>query len=599
MDIFKRIIGMIKPYRKMFFLGIFMILCGIATRLVAPLISQIFVDDVVGKLEENGLTDQIMSTLLMAVGLLLGLLAVRMFFTYVRGWFFEKTSQSIIFDMRQHLYDHLQELPFQFYDEHRIGDIMSRLTGDVEGVRMLYINGIPQIIENSCLLIGAMVMLFTLSAPLALILIAIAPFICWAGIRLDKNIRPIFKEEREANATLNTKTQENLAGVRVVKAFAMEEREKKDFSVDNYRVRDTQIKATMVFSRIMPVNEFLSSLCSPLLLLIGGMLVINGQVTLGTLVAVTNYIWMVAGPMRMVPHIINNFSRAITSAEKIFYYTDFGSYIKEKPDAKSNDNFEGHVVFDHVDFRYGDKQVLTDINFEVKPGQTQAIMGATGTGKTTIVNLLGRFYECSGGSVKIDGIDVKDYKLHDLRKNLGYVFQETFLFSEDLANNIRFGDPEADMDRVQKAADIAEVSEFIREMPSGYDTIVGERGLGLSGGQKQRVAIARALLINPKILILDDSTSSVDMETEFRIQRALADMPGNRTTFIIAHRISSVKNADNIIVLNEEGRIAETGTHRELLEKKGLYYGMYMDQYKDFQQINADNILEEKEATPA
>jgi len=322
------------------------------------------------------------------------------------------------------------------------------------------------------------------------------------------------------------------------------------------------------------------------MLLVGGILVVNGHLDLGTLVAVNGYVWLIIGPMRSLSGIINMLANAITSAEKLFYYKDFGSVIREPEEPKIPEKFEGHVEFDHVTFSYGGEDVLKDITFEAKPGQTIAVMGATGSGKSTLVTLLGRFYDIKSGSLKIDGVDVREHSLKPLRRSLGYVMQETFLFSDTLTDNIRFGRPDADMDRVKRAARVAQATEFIDHMPEGYDTIVGERGMGLSGGQKQRVSIARAVLTEPSILIMDDSTSAVDMETEYQIQQELKEVLAGRTTFIIAHRISSVKNADLILVL-KDGAIAERGTHAQLLEKKGIYYGMVQDQYRDFEKYAA------------
>ena len=276
----------------------------------------------------------------------------------------------------------------------------------------------------------------------------------------------------------------------------------------------------------------------------------------------------------------------IKPSAQLFYYVDFGASIKDDEDAVEPEKFEGHVKYDHVTFSYGGRDVLSDISFEALPGQTIAVVGSTGSGKSTLVSLMGRFYDIKSGSVEVDGVDVRHQKLKPLRRHIGYVMQDTFLFSDTLADNIRFGEPDASMERVVAAARNAQAEEFIDHMPNGYEEIVGERGTGLSGGQKQRTAIARALLINSSILIFDDSTSAVDMETEYEIQQALKRLPGKRTTFIIAHRISSVKNADQILVL-DDGRIAERGTHAELLKQHGIYYGMVRDQYRDFEKLTA------------
>src|SRR5690606_35721687 len=392
-------------------------------------------------------------------------------------------------------------------------------------------------------------------------------------------------EIREQDAILNTRAQENISGVRVVKAFAREDYESKRFATENWKYVQKNMRASYIWSTYFPFMDFLSNLSPIILLGFGGYMVIKGTISLGTLVAFTGYMWMITNPMRMLGWLINMTEQAISSGEKIFYYLDIGSSIKEKENALFPENFRGHICFEDVSFRYRQNYVLKNINLDIPPGSTIAIMGATGSGKTSIVNLLGRFYDCSRGRITIDGIDIKDYKLKELRRQIGYVMQETFLFSETIKANIAFGRMDASMEEIIKAAKIAQAHDFIMEMPYGYDTIIGERGMGLSGGQKQRIAIARAILIDPKILILDDSTSSVDMETEYKIQKALKDVTRNRTTFIIAHRISSVKDADEIIVL-DNGEIKERGTHKTLLDKKGLYYNMYREQYKDFDAIN-------------
>ena len=349
---------------------------------------------------------------------------------------------------------------------------------------------------------------------------------------------------------------------------------------------DLQMNWVTLWATYFPLLDFVASMCTPLVIAFGGYMVVNGTMTLGDLVAFNGYIWMVNAPMRSLGNIVNMITNTQTSAEKLFYYLDLGPSIKNKEKAKKVDTIRGDVEFRNVNFSYGDEQVLTDINFSAPAGSTVALMGLTGSGKTSIVNLISRFYDVPEGcgEVLVDGVNVKDYDYKSLRRNVGYVAQETFLFSETVANNIAFGDPKASMDDIRRAARIAQADEFIDHMPDGYDTIVGERGMGLSGGQKQRVAIARAILYNPRILVMDDSTSAVDMETEFEIQKQLKAELGKRTTFIIAHRISSVKNADLILVM-DKGRIVERGKHDELLKMNGVYAGMYYEQYKDFDKV--------------
>ena len=582
MDTIKRICRMCKPHARYFWIGFVGLILADITRLVAPLISGWMVDDVI----KGGMTEKLIPLCIA----LLGLTLVRAVSNYVRGVTFEKMSQNFVYDLRTGLYRHLSEMSYKFYDKNYIGEIMSRMTGDIEGLRNLLAGGVLQIVDNALWFFGSLIFLFFINWRLALVMVCIAPIVAVIAIKFRRKIRLAFRDVREQNAVLSTKTQENISGVRVVKAFAQEEHEKAAFDVENRKQLKMFLRTTYIWSDYVPVLDFLGSFCTPLLLGIGGAMVIAGTMSLGDLVAFTGYIWMITGPMRMLGNLINMLTNAITSAEKLFYYQDLGADIKDVENPKFPAEFKGHVKFDHVSFGYSDETVLYDLNIDVPAGTTCAIMGATGTGKTSIINMLGRFYECRKGAVTIDGIDVKEMPIQRLRDRIGYINQETFLFSESIENNIRFGRPDAPFDKVTAAAVAAQAHDFIMDMPEKYDTIVGERGVGLSGGQKQRIAIARALLYDPTILVLDDSTSAVDMETEHEIQKHLRSVMKDRTTFIIAHRISSVKNADQIIVL-DGCTVAERGTHDELLEKKGLYYRMYQDQYRDFENITARKTI--------
>ena len=576
MKTLKRILDLSRRQRRALIASVILLLAIIGTRLTTPYISKLLIDNV--------LTDGEVSWLLPLLGAMVGLMLIRVVMSYVRGFLAERVSQDAVFDLRQRMYNHLQELSYRFYDQHRIGEIMSRLTGDIDGIRGFIAGGLFSVIENLSYFVGSLFVLFSMQWQLALIALAIAPPLAFIALKFDKLIRPAFNEIREQNAVLNTRTQENLSGVRIVKAFAQEHNESDRFRVDNQLVLRKNLAATWIGSTYHPIIEIISAITSPLVLLAGGYMVVNGTLSLGTLVAFTNYLWMIANPMRQLGYMINMVEQAISSAEKIFYYIDLGTNIHDKEETRVPEAFAGHVRFENVQFRYGRNIVLEDINLDVPAGNTVAVMGATGTGKTSLVNLIGRFYDVTGGRVLVDGIDVRDLPLKELRRHIGFVMQETFLFSDSLDQNIALGRSSASMEEIVHAAEMAQANDFIQEIPGQYDTIVGERGMGLSGGQKQRVAIARALLIDPLILILDDSTSAVDMETEYEIQRALNHRPHPCTTFIIAHRISSVKNADEIIVL-DQGHIAERGTHDSLMAKKGLYYGMYMDQYRDFEQM--------------
>ena len=569
MDIVKRIASMMRPHRKTMVMVFALQLIVILTRLIVPIITETIVNDVI---TAGNLT--ILPPLCAA---LLSLVVLRGACTYIRSVSNERVAQNLAFDIRTGLYRHLEELPYEFYDKHRIGEIMSRMTGDLEGVRNMIAGGLITAFDNALMFFGALIFMGAMSIEMLLLLILFLPVIGATAFAFNKRIRPVFANIREQNAVLNTRTQENLAGVRVVKAFAREDYEEERFYEDNQTLLKLNLRATYVWSRFVPLMELLSGLCTPVALIGGALLTASGRMDVGTLVGVTGYIWMLTNPVRALSNIINMTAQAITSAEKLLYYMDFGSRIREKPDAISPAKFEGAVEFDNVTFSYGGEPVLKNINLKVEPGQTIAVMGATGAGKSTLCLLLGRFYDVMQGRVLVDGVDVRDQKLDVLRREIGYVPQETFLFSDTLEDNIRFGRVDAPHERVVQAADVACATEFIDQMPNGYETIVGERGLGLSGGQKQRTAIARAVLIDPKILVLDDSTSAVDMETEAVIQQKLRGVLKGRTTFIIAHRISSVMNADQIIVL-DHGEIAERGTHRELMELGGIYANMVAEQ---------------------
>lgn len=573
MDTFKRILGWLRPYRKKLTLCVLLIVLLSALRMVMPYITEAVVNRVLPN-RNMGLLLQLCVLMIVAIG-------IRSLLMYKRGMLIEEVSQNVVYDLRTGLYAHMQELSYAFYDNHHIGEIMSRMTGDIEGVRMFIINGVVGVVENLLMFILSLIGMSLMSWQLTLCMLVFCPVIAFAATRLHRHIRPAHIAVREQNAVLNTRTQENIAGVRVVKAFAREEHEKEAFSEDNKKVLNNNLRVTWIWSTFFPLMDMIANCASPVMILIGSVLVMRGTLEIGTLVGAIGFVWMLIAPMRQLANFVNITTNGLVSSEKLIYYLDLGSQIKNPQMPQEPPKKEGRVDFDHVTFKYGDKAVLHDIDLHVTPGQVVAVMGATGAGKSTLITLLGRYYDVASGAIRVDSVDVREQNLQKLRDSIGVVMQETFLYSETIANNIRFGRPEASMEQVEAAAEAAQALEFIRQMPQGYDTVVGERGLGLSGGQKQRVALARAILYDPSILVLDDATSAVDMETEAEIQKALDRVLAGRTTFIIAHRISSVRRADQIIVL-EKGRIAERGTHRELLEKDGLYAQMYRDQTRDF-----------------
>ncbi len=572
MDIFKRILGYTSKHRAKMVAAILLLILLIGLNLITPYLSGILVDDVIREGNRSLLLPILIA---IAISALLGGV-----FSYLRSYLFEKVSQDCLYDLRNDMYTHLQGLSFSFYDNNRIGELMSRMTGDLEGIRMFLTGGVPLLLENAIYFVGTSIILFCLNAELALVTLAILPVIAWVAIRLDKNIRPAYSEIREQQANLNTAAQENISGVRVVKAFARENYEIEKFKKENRLNQEKNVKASFIWSKYFPLIEFLSGLCAVILIGYGGRKVALGQVSLGTIVAFNGYLWMLIMPVRMLGWIVNIMGRTVSSGQRVFTILDTGSSIKEKQAPYSPTEYRGDVVFQDVSFCYKEQPVLFHINIDAPAGKTIGIMGGTGSGKTSIINLIGRLYDVTCGKVLVDGVDVRDWKLSALRSQIGLIMQDTFLFSDTIEGNILYGNPNASREDVIRAAKIARAHEFIMEMPYEYDTIVGERGVGLSGGQKQRIAIARAIVKNPRILIMDDCTSSVDMETEFEIQQALKEIMIGRTTFIIAHRISSVRNADEILLL-DNGRIIERGTHEQLLALKGRYYELYNQQYKD------------------
>lgn len=569
MSSWRRILGLLKPYKSLVFFGFLTQTIVITTRLIQPLITRLLVNDVIVGGQHELLLKLCLS--------LLGLVAIRASSGFLRVSMMEKASQSVAYDLRTGLFKHLQKMSFSFYDRNRVGEIMSRMTGDLEGVRNYLSEGVTTLYEQTLTFFGALIFMFTLSWQVALTILTTLPLIAFIAFRFRKRIQPVFRGVREQSADLNTRVQENLAGIHVVKAFVREDYELERFTTENRKLLDLNLQVTDIWRDYVPLIQFLSEICTPLVLAVGSALIAAGHMDIGTLVGVTGYIWMLTQPMRMLSQMINSITRAVTSGEKVFYYLDLGPQIKDVEKPHNPAKRHGRVEFDNVSFQYDDQVVLGNISFVAEPGQTIGIMGATGAGKTTLIKLLSRSYDVTSGRILVDGIDIRQQGMHDLRSSIAYVPQETFLFSESVFENIRFGRPDAPLDQAVLAARAAQAENFIEEMPLKYETIVGERGVGLSGGQKQRTAIARALLIDPAILVLDDSTSAVDMQTEYLIQQHLEQSMVGRTTFVIAHRMSSVKNADLILIL-DKGSIIERGTHQELMAKKGSYWQMWQDQ---------------------
>lgn len=552
------------------FWGLVLVTVLAVTALANPYISGMLVDDVI----RGGDTGMLPSL----IALLLGTIVVKGICRFFSQVLFEQSSQGVLYTMRDKVYRKLLQEDFAFYNKNRTGDLMGRQTGDMDAIRHFVAYVIYIVYENLLYFIFALFMIFMTNWKLALCMLPVLPLTALTTWHQSKNVHPAFERCRQAFSSLNTYVQENISGNRVVKAFAKEDYELERFEVQNNEYRDAELGAAKIWSRYVPVFELLSNLLTLILMLFGGKMVIDGEITMGNFVTVNGYLWMLVNPLRMMGWWINDVQRFVTSVEKIYHTYKSEPDVKKPAVPVEHKRLEGAVEFRNVSYRADDEDILQDINFKVEKGQTVGIIGTTGAGKSTVINLLCRFFDVTEGEVLVDGINVKDYDMYDLRDNIGIAMQDVFLFSDTIEGNIAYGQPDCSFEKVKEAAKMADANLFIKELPDGYDTIVGERGVGLSGGQKQRISLARALLKEPSILVLDDTTSAVDMETEGYIQKQLENINHTCTTFIIAYRISSIRNADQILVL-DAGRIIEQGTHEELLGKGGYYATVYRHQY--------------------
>lgn len=566
----KWFLGFLKKYKWLMVLGLVMTTVISVLAIVNPHISGLIVDDVI----KGGNYDE----LPYLAAILIGVTAVRSVLRFFYQVVFETCSQGVLYEMRDTVYRKFMQEDFAFYNRERTGDLMSRQTGDMDAVRHFVAYVIYAVYENILLLIFAIIMIFTVSYKMALCMLIVLPLTALTTYFQSKQVRPAFKRNRNCFSSLNAFVQENVSGNRVVKAFSKEDYEIAKFNAENDDFRDSQLEAAKIWMRFIPIFEVLSYALTIILMLYGGYMVIQGEITLGDLVKVNGYLWMLTAPLRMAGWWINDIQRFTTSIEKIY-----DTYTKE-PSIKTPEKgirearFKGAVEFKNVSYRADDTDIVEDINFKVEPGQTIGIIGSTGAGKSTIMNLLCRFYDATEGEVLVDGVNVKALDLYNLRDNIGMAMQDVFLFSDTIEGNIAYAHPDCSFEEVKQAAIMADANHFIQSLPEGYDTIVGERGVGLSGGQKQRISLARALLKNPSILVLDDTTSAVDMETESYIQTQLNNIKNRCTIFVIAYRISSICNADQILVM-DNGRIIEHGTHDELMKQNGYYASAFYTQY--------------------
>ena len=562
--------GFLRKYRFKLLGGLILTTFISVLAIVNPYVSGMIVDDVI----QGGQYDLLWKLVLILLFVTLVRGALRFFYQVI----FEVCSQGVLYDMRDVVYRRLLTEDFAFSSKKKTGDLMSRQTGDMEAIRHFVAYIIYQVYENILLFCFALFMIFTVNVKLALCMLIVLPFTAITTAKQSKEVRPTFQRIRDCFSSLNAFVQENVSGNRVVKAFAKEDFEIEKFNKENDAYMDAQLNSSKVWMKYLPIFEVLAYVLNVVLMLYGGWMVITGEMTIGNLVTVNGYLWMLNAPLRMAGWWVNDTHRFITSVEKIYTTYVEEPLVKMPPVPVSRKHMEGNVEFKDVSYTADDEDIVKDISFSVKKGQTVGILGSTGAGKSTIMNLLCRFVDATSGEVLVDGVNVKDWNLYDLRDNIGMAMQDIFLFSDTIEGNIAYGRPNCTFEEIHEAAVMADANHFIKAMPEGYDTIVGERGVGLSGGQKQRISLARALLKKPSILILDDTTSAVDMETESYIQQQLGKLNGQCTIFVIAYRISSIKDADQILVM-DNGRIIEHGTHQELLANDGYYASAFHHQY--------------------
>ncbi len=538
--------------------------------LVNPTLTQRLIDEVI--VAQN--PEPLLPILAVMLAVRLGREGLR----YLMVIFLETASQNVLYNLRRRLFTRMQYNDMRFFDGHRTGDLMTRMSADLDWCRHFLSFIDFHILDAVCTFLFATVYLTIVNWKLTLMLIAITPVLLLITKLFSRHVRPRFVFMREKLSEMNTAAQENIAGQRVVKAFAREEYEKERFEQRNTAFMESHLRINKLWLTFFPMIELLVNAIQLVTVFVGGVFIITGELTPGELAIFTGLSWAVSNPMRELGSLINDLQRFSTSAAKVMELQYGKPGIVDASDAVDHERMQGQIEFDHVSFAVDAKPILEDVSFSVQAGQTVAVMGPTGGGKTTLIQLLARFYDVTDGEVRVDGCDVRRWKLKQLRGGIGTATQDVFLFSDTVEGNVAFGNQQLTLDEVKDFARRADAAEFIDKLPEGYDTIIGERGVGLSGGQRQRIALARAMAVRPSILVMDDTTSAVDSETEQYIQEQLRSLPFPCTKFIIAQRISSMRDADLILVL-QDGRITEQGTHQELLEKHGYYWQTYCLQY--------------------
>ena len=570
MHILRRLLGYVRPYWKTLILTGVLLLLVTGLSLIPPLFQRSIVDEVIGQRDLSKLG-------VLLIGLVATQAALQLL-SFGEQYVRHKLGARFIFDLRLRLYTHLQRLSMSFFEKTSTGELMSRVTNDVEALESFVTHGVTLTTVDLLRLIGASIMLVVLDWRLALTVLIPVPVIGLVLRDFNRRVRPIYRQARDRLGDINARLQDNLAGMRVTQAFVQETPEHERFGATTHEYYKQRVRSIRAWSTTFPALHFVASIGTVLILGYGAWLIVNEQMTLGTLVAFLAYSASFYEPLNRLTEIDNMIQQAIAAGERIFELLDAMPEVEDAPDAMALSRIEGDVVFDDVHFRYstGD-EVLHDVSFHMAPGEVVALVGPSGAGKTSIASLLCRFYDPVHGRILVDGHELRTVQLASLRQQVAVVLQDTFLFNTTVRENLKYGRPDATEEELVAAAKAAYAHEFIEQLPRGYDTEIGERGTKLSGGQKQRLALARAILIDPRILILDEATSSVDAEAEYLIQQALDEVMKGRTALVIAHRLSTIRNADKIIAL-ENGRIREIGDHQELLAKGGLYSMLYQRQ---------------------
>lgn len=565
-----------KGYRKLYIFALCSTVILAASALVNSLIIEEIMDTVFKPVEQSGIaTPSLINQLVLLVAVLIGFTLLRTSFAYVSVLSYEKCSQQLIYKLRNDLYVNMQHQDMMFYSKNRTGDLMTRLTGDMDMVRHTVCYVFRMLIDCIVLFLSTTICFLIKDPLLALSLLVVTPFIFLFTTLFAKKVGPLYVDLRESMSQLNTSVQENISGNRVVKAFAQEDFEINKFVAKNAEFKRSNLKASLLWLKFAPYIDGLSQALSVAVLLVGGYFLIIGRISIGTFTLFNGLCWTLTNPMRMIGMLINDLQRFFASASKIVELFYSRSTIQSRHDARvKSGRFDGKVEFKDVDLNLNSTTVLKDINITINPGETVAIMGPTGCGKTSLINLIPRFFDVSHGEILIDGIPINRWNMESLRSNIGLATQEVFLFSDTVDGNIAYGDSQMSEEEVAKYANAASVN-FISKLSNGFDTVIGERGTGLSGGQKQRIALARAIAVKPAILILDDTTSAVDLETEKYIQNQLNSLEFACTKIIVAQRISTTKNADKIVIM-EKGQVIQIGTHDELSKVEGYYREVFL-----------------------